>query len=138
KVEITIGVPRVVDMARRMGAPPLYPHFQPDGSIQYTSDDAPSTFGPSLTLGSYGETPLQMATGAATLGAQGVYHQPFGITTIQASDGTQIFQADPNKTAKQVMDPKVAYIMEQIMSNDDNRAMIFGRNTPLVLQGRRV
>ncbi len=138
KVEVTIGVDRVVDMARRMGAPPWYPHFQTDGSVHYTSDDQPSTFGPSLTLGSYGETPLQMATGAATLGAQGVYHQPFGITSIQASDGTEIFRADPNKGARQALDPKVAYIMEQIMSNDDNRAMIFGRGTPLTLPGRRV
>jgi membrane peptidoglycan carboxypeptidase len=137
KVEITIGVPRVVDMARRMGAPPLSPHFQPDGSIQYTKDDQPSTFGPSLTLGGYGESPLQMATGAATLGAQGVYHQPFGVTSIQASEGTEIFHADPNKGARQVLDPKVAFIMEQIMSNDDNRAMIFRHNTPLVLSGRR-
>jgi len=137
KVEVTIGVDRVVDMARRMGAPPWYPHFQLDGSIRYTNDDQPSSFGPSLTLGGYGETPLQMATGAATLGGQGVYHQPFGITSIEASNGTEIFRADPNKGARQVMDPKVAYIMEQIMSNDDNRAMIFKRNSPLVLQGRR-
>jgi len=138
KVEMTIGIDRVVDMARRMGAPPLYPHFQLDGSIRYTLDDAPGTFGPSLTLGGYGETPLQMATGASTLGAQGVYHQPFGVTTIQASEGTEIFRADPNKGARQALDPRVAYILEQIMSNDDNRAMIFGRGSPVTLPGRRV
>jgi membrane peptidoglycan carboxypeptidase len=138
KVEMTIGVPRVVDMARRMGAPPLTPHPQLDGSIQYTSDDSPSSFGPSLTLGGYGETPLQMATGASVLGAQGVYHQPYGIASISASDGTQIFSADPNKGARQALDPKAAYIMEQIMSNDDNRARIFGRGSALTLPGRRV
>lgn len=137
KVEITIGVDRVVDMARRMGAPPFARHPQPDGSDLYTTDDPPSSFGPSLTLGGYGETTLQMASGAATLGAQGLYHQPFGITSIDASDGTQILRHDPAQGAAQVIDPKVAYIMEQIMSNDQNRALIFGRNTPLVLDGRR-
>jgi membrane peptidoglycan carboxypeptidase len=139
KVEMTLGVPRVVDMARRMGAPPLLAHFNSDGSLSgYTSDDQPTSFGPSLTLGGYGETPLQMATGAATLAAQGMYHQPYGIASIVASDGTEIFRADPVKGARQVIDPKVAYIMEQIMSNDDNRAISFGHGTPLTLPTRRV
>jgi membrane peptidoglycan carboxypeptidase len=138
KVEMALGVPRVVDMARRMGAPPLVPHFQPNGTAKFTNDDSPSTFGPSLTLGGYGETPLQMATGASVLGAQGVYHQPYGITSITASDGNEIFKADPNKGAHQVLDPKVAYIMEQIMSNDANRTRAFGANSALTLPGRRV
>ncbi|HXM57625.1 MAG TPA: transglycosylase domain-containing protein [Candidatus Dormibacteraeota bacterium] len=139
KVEMSIGIDRVVDMARRMGAPPLVPHFSANGTaLPFTSDDPPSTFGPSLTLGGYGETPLQMATGASVLGAQGVYHQPFGIASITASDGTPIFKADPNKGAHQVLDPKVAYIMEQIMSNDQNRTKAFGANSALTLPGRRV
>jgi membrane peptidoglycan carboxypeptidase len=140
KVEMTIGVDRVVDMARRMGAPPWTRPFLADGSLgPYTADAPPGSFGPSLTLGGYGETPLQMATGAATLGAAGVYHQPFGITLIQASDGTEIFRADPNKGARQAIDPKVAYVMEQIMSNNDNRTMIFGASSvALTLPGRHV
>jgi len=138
KVEVTVGVDKVVDMARRMGAPPYYGHFGQDGSVTYTQDDPPSAFGPTLTLGGYGETPLQMATGASVLGAQGLYHQTFGITSVQTSDGTEIFHADPTKTAKQAMDPKVAFIMEQIMSNNANRTMIFGANSPLILPDRRV
>src|SRR2546428_13609050 len=39
---------------------------------------------------------------------------------------------------EQVPDPRVAFIMEQIMSNDNNRAMIFGRNSLLTLRGRHV
>jgi penicillin-binding protein 1A len=136
KVEASTGVDRVVDMARRMGAPPWQNHGS-DTKPNWVNDDPPQNFGYSLTLGGYGETPLQMATGASVLGAQGVYHEPFGIASVKASDGTDIFKADPAKTAKQVIDPKVAFIMEQIMSDDDNRAMIFGRNSPLVLTGRR-
>ncbi len=139
KVEITIGVDRVVDVARRMGAPPLYPHYPENGPAYYTTDDPPSSFGYSLTLGGYGETTLQMATGAATLGAQGVLHPPFGVASIESSDGTEIFKVtDPSKTARQAIDPKVAFIMEQIMSDNDNRTMIFGANSPLILSGRRV
>jgi len=138
KVEMSIGVDRVADMAKRMGAPPFTPHYAPDGSATYTTDDPSSSFGPSLTLGGYPETPLQMATGASVLGAQGLYHQPYGIQSISASDGTPIFKADPNNGAHQVLDPKVAYIMEQIMSNDANRVRAFGANSDLTLPGRRV
>ena len=138
KVEITVGVDKVVDMARRMGAPPYVYHRLNDGTASYSQDDPPSVFGPSLTLGGYGETPLQMATGASVLAGQGVYHQPFGITSVQTSDGTEIFHADPSKSAKQVLDPKVAFIMEQIMSNNANRTMIFGANSPLTFSDRPI
>ncbi|TMF84859.1 MAG: penicillin-binding protein [Chloroflexi bacterium] len=134
KVELGNGVDKVAQIARDMGAPPWIP--QPNG--KFTSDDPLNAFGPSLTLGGYGETTLQMATGASVLGAQGVLHPPFAINKITASDGTAIFTADPGPQAKQVLDPKVAFIMEQIMSDDDNRAMIFGRGSPLTLPGRRV
>lgn len=142
KVEVTTGVDKVVQMARAMGAPPLITHSakNPDGSFTtwYSNDDPLDAYGPSLTLGGYGETPLQMATGASVLGAQGVLHPPYGVARITASDGTEIFKADPAGQAKQVLDPKVAYIMESIMSNDNNRSMVFGRGTPLTLSGRRV
>ena len=138
KVEMSLGVDRVADMARRMGAPPFMAHYAADGSLMWRNDDPPTSFGPSLTLGGWPETPFQMATGASVLGAQGVYHQPFGIASIASSDGTEIFKADPNKGARQVLDPKVAYIMEQIMSNDDNRTRAFGRGSALTLPGRHV
>ena len=131
KVELAIGVPAVVNEARKMGAPPYDEHGRQDGPAD--------GFGPSLTLGGYTETVLQMATGASVLGAQGVLHPPFAITRITTADGTEVFKADdPAKNAKQVLDPKVAWIMETIMSDDDNRAMIFGRGSPLTLPGRRV
>ena len=138
KVEMSLGVDRVADMAKRMGAPPFQPVYAADGSFTWSNNGPSSSFGPSLTLGGYPETPLQMATGASVLGAQGVYHQPYGIGSITASDGTQIFKADPNNGARQVLDPKVAYIMEQIMSNDQNRTRAFGPNSDLTLPGRRV
>jgi penicillin-binding protein 1A len=135
KVEISIGVDKVVDAARRMGAPPWNGNHE-DGS--YTSNDPATSFGPSLTLGGYGETPLQMATGAAVLGAQGVLHPPFGIASVKDSAGNEIFKADPVKSAKQVVDPKVAFIMEQIMSDNDNRQLVFGSlSANLLLNGRR-
>jgi penicillin-binding protein 1A len=131
KVELGVGVQNVVAMARSMGAPPWTLHA--DGSE--TNNDPLNSYGPSLTLGGYGETPLQMATGASVLAAQGVLHQPFAYTRVDRG-GQTIFKHQDS--SKQVLDPKVAFIMAQIMSNDRNHALIFGMGTDLVVRGYHV
>jgi len=136
KVELGIGVSSVVSMARSMGAPPWQQHYDASGNPVYTNDDPLNTYGPSLTLGGYGETPLQMATGASVLAAQGLLRQPFAIQSISRS-GTYLYQHQKDPGV-QVVDPKVAYIMEQIMSNDRNRALIFGLHSLLTLPNRHV
>jgi penicillin-binding protein 1A len=136
KVELGVGVASVVSMARTMGAPPYQQHEDAAGNPVYTNDDPLNTYGASLTLGGYGETPLQMATGASVLAAQGLLRQPYAIESI-SRNGTYFYQHKPDPGV-QVLDPRVAFIMEQIMSNDNNRAMIFGRNSLLTLRGRHV
>jgi membrane peptidoglycan carboxypeptidase len=139
KVELGVGVPAVVQMARSMGAPPWSCDTWGKTGCEHWSDNQPlDYFGPALTLGSYGETPLQMATGASVLASQGVLHQPIAYTKVLNSDGSLLWQAHPDQTGKRVLDPAVAWIMETIMSNDNNRAMIFGRNSPLTLPDYRV
>lgn len=131
KVELGVGVPAVVDMARSMGAPPW--QQQADGS--FTSNDPTNSYGPSLTLGGYGETPLQMATGASVLAAQGVLHQPFAIARVEKAGQVVFAHQD---SAQQVLDPKVAFIMATMLSRDANRQMIFGPNSDLVVPGWQV
>ena len=137
KVELGVGVSNVVDMARAMGAPPFQFHgTDSNGFPIYTDNDPNNTFGPSLTLGGYGETPLQMAIGASVLATQGILREPFAISVI-TRDGRLVY-AHAFDRGQLAIDPRVAYIMEQIMSNDDNRAMIFGRNSLLTLSRRHV
>ena len=131
KVELGVGVPNVVDTARAMGAGPWQQHA--GGS--FTNDDGSQDFGPSLTLGGYGETPLQMATGASVLAAQGMLHQPFAITRVDQADKALFEHQD---SAKQVIDPKVAFIMSAMLSRDSNRAEVFGQNSLLTIPGWQV
>jgi membrane peptidoglycan carboxypeptidase len=132
KVEMGVGVPAVVQTARKLGAPPWQSH----SGGKFTSDDPVNNYGYSLTLGGYGQTPLQMASGAAVLAAQGVQRAPYGIQQVRLRGGSQLYSAKP--ASKQVLDAKVAFIMAQMLSDDDNRAMIFGRGSPLTLPGTRV
>ncbi len=131
KVELGVGVQNVVAMARNLGAPPWTLHA--DGSE--TNDDPLNAYGPSLTLGGYGETPLQMATGVSVLAAQGTLHQPFAIVGIDQF-GRNIYTHQDQSA--QVLDPRVAFIMAQIMSNDNNHAVVFGRGTILNISGYHV
>jgi membrane peptidoglycan carboxypeptidase len=128
EVELGTGVSNVVDQARRLGAPPYQNH-----NGQYTTDDADSSFGPSLTLGGYGETPLQMATGVSVLAAGGILHQPQAFLSVTATSGQQL--GGDGSAGSRVLDGGTAYIVSQMLSDDANRAMIFGRDTPLVLPG---
>jgi membrane peptidoglycan carboxypeptidase len=137
KVELGVGVANVVQTARAMGAPPYQQHYDANGNPVFTTDDAFNTYGPSLTLGGYGETPLQMATAATVLATQGVLRTPFAIDTVLRS-GKILYRHEAGEGFRQVLDPRVAYIMQTIMSNDNNRAMIFGRNSLLTLPGRTV
>jgi membrane peptidoglycan carboxypeptidase len=137
KVELGIGVAAVVQMAQLLGAPPYQRHNDANGNPVYTSHDSLNTFGPSLTLGGYGETPLQMATAVSVLAASGVTHPPHAINVI--TKGNHVLYAHQDgEGVKQLLDPRVAFIMQSIMSNDNNRAMIFGRNSLLTLPGRHV
>jgi membrane peptidoglycan carboxypeptidase len=136
EVELGIGVSSVVSLARRMGAPPYQQHADQNGNPTFTTDDALNTYGPSLTLGGYGETPLQMATGASVLAAQGMLHPPFAIAAV--SSGPVVMYEHSDSGAQRVLDAKVAFIMEQIMSDDTNRQLIFGPGSLLTLPGRHV
>jgi penicillin-binding protein 1A len=77
-----------------------------------------------------------MATGASVLATQGILRTPYAINVVTKND--RLVYAHQLSAGQQVLDPRVAYIMEQIMSNDNNRAMIFGHNSLLTLPGRHV
>ncbi|HKF76453.1 MAG TPA: transglycosylase domain-containing protein [Candidatus Dormibacteraeota bacterium] len=130
EVELGTGVENVVNEARNLGAPPLQQHGD-----RYTSDDPAQSFGPSLTLGGYGETPLQMATGVSALASGGMLHEPNGVLLVAGPDGRQLFRAD--NSGRRVLDAGTAYVVSQMLSDAANRQMVFGTNTPLTLSGHR-
>jgi membrane peptidoglycan carboxypeptidase len=124
KTELTIGIPAVLDTARRMGITSLN---KPD-----------SNYGISLTLGGYEVSPLDMVTAASTLSNLGVRHRPAPITLIQDGLGRTQFKYDPAKNEFRAVSQQVAFIINSIMSDDRNRCMSFGCGGDLTLPGRHV
>ena len=124
KVELTTGIDRVVDTARRMGVTTL---DQPAASYQ-----------PSLTLGGYEVPLIDMAAGASTLAAQGTYREPQRILKVVSHQRQTLYEYDPGSNGKPAVSPQVSFIMSEMLSDDRNRALEFGRGTDLVIPGHRV
>lgn len=124
KVEMRVGIPAVLDAARRMGVQSL------------TQQD--DTYSLGLTLGSYGVTPVDMATGASTLATLGVRHLPTPVLGISDGLGRETYRYDASKNEFRAVQPDVAFIIDTIMSDDRNRCMEFGCHGDLTLPGRHV
>jgi membrane peptidoglycan carboxypeptidase len=134
KVELSIGVPAVLTYMRNLGVLPRY--ISPKGG--YDTKAPAAVYGPSLTLGGYPITLLEHVGGIATYADLGVYHSPEAILTVTDSHGQVLYATHPNQRARAALDPGVAYIMGQIMSDDQNRCMIFGCNSALHWSNRQV
>jgi membrane peptidoglycan carboxypeptidase len=134
KVELSIGVPAVLAFMRNIGVQPRY--INADGS--YNTQAPADEYGPSVTLGGYPITLLEHVGGMATIADMGVYHTPEAILQVTDSQGHVLYQTHPDQRARQAIDPGVAFIMAQIMSDDNNRARIFGYNSPLHFTNRIV
>ncbi len=67
----------------------------------------------SITLGTQGVSPLEMASAFGTLANEGRHYDPIAITKIIDSKGETIFEAKP--TSKQVVDPEIAYAATTIL-----------------------
>ena len=139
KVELSIGVPAVLSWMRNLNVRPRYVIANPDGSFAGYDANAPADeYGPSLTLGGYPITLLEHVDGIATYADMGVYHSPEAVLKVTDSHGQVLYQTHPDQRARQAIDPGVAFIMAQIMADDQNRCMIFGCNSALHWKDRTV
>ncbi len=111
-----IGIPALLDMARRMGITTL---TRPD-------------YGLSLTLGG-GEVTLLELTGAyATLANGGVRVPPTAILRVEDAQGNLVAERPPARGVR-VADPRYVYLITSILSDNEARAPMFGRNSVLKL-----
>jgi membrane peptidoglycan carboxypeptidase len=121
RVELATGIPNIVETARAMGVTTL--------------SGTPSSYGPSMTLGTYPIPPFEMAQAGTVLADMGVLHPAHFIISASVS-GHELSPVAPS--AKRVVDPRAAFIMNNILSNDANRVMEFGSHGLLTLAGHRV
>jgi penicillin-binding protein 1B len=90
-----VGYGNVVNLARRAGM---------------NMDIHPT---PSVALGSYEVTPLEIAGAYTIFANSGVYVKPGFLASVRDQDGTEIFRAQPERRA--VLDPRIAFMMVSLL-----------------------
>jgi membrane peptidoglycan carboxypeptidase len=131
------GVRNVINTAHRMGITTLNGDF----------------YGLALTLGGGEVKPLDMAYAFSVFGNVGVMAgqpvppevqrpghrtlEPVAILRVEDSAGNVLWQYSEPET-QQVLDPALAYLMADILSDNDARAAAFGRDSDLYFEDRRV
>lgn len=70
---------------------------------------------PSVALGAYDSTPLQIAGAYTTFANGGVQIDPWMVASIHAADGNVISEYTPK--SQDVLDPRVAYLTLSLMEN---------------------
>lgn len=113
-----IGVPRLMEFGRQMG-------------ISTWGDD-PANYGLALTLGGGEVTPLDLAAVYAVFANEGQKVAPVSILRVQKSNGESLFEQPP-QAGEQVLDPRVAFLISDILDDDAARAAAMGRDNPLAL-----
>ena len=112
KTELLAGVPNVVETARRLGVTTL--------------NQPLDTYTPSLTLGTFPVPLWEMAQAASAYADQGLLHPTTFVISVENGSGRNIWPAP--SPGKQVIDPGVAYIVNTILENNNNRVLEFGQD----------
>jgi len=113
-----LGVTRFLEFAQRMG-------------IESFGSDA-SRYGLSITLGGAELTPLELTSAYAVLANEGMRVEPVAIMSVETADGEILYERQP-AAPEPVLDPRVAFLISDILDDDVARSAAMGRENPLAL-----
>lgn len=106
-------------------------------NLGITDLNRPDQLGLSLVLGGGEVTLLDHVSAYATLANNGVKHEKTAILRVEDSKGTVLEEYQTN-AGTQVVDPKYIAMLNSVMTNNENRAWVFGENSPLAFKDRLV
>lgn len=113
-----IGIPTMVSTAKKMGI---------------TTWGNPENYGLSLTLGAAEVKMIDMATVYGTIANLGQKSELDPLLKITDHSGNLLYKKDNKSEA--VIDPGIAFIISDILADNNARSMEFGQNSPLKIDG---
>src|SRR6266702_464857 len=114
-----VGVDNAIDTGTKFGVTTWAP-------------DSSKTFGLSLTLGGAEVRPLDMAQVYATFANNGLKIPLVAVTRIVDAEGS-VLEDYKVPQGEQVIDPRAAYMINNILSDPAAKLFTYGPNTPLML-----
>ncbi len=117
-----VGVKDAIQMAKNLGI---------------TGLNSPDRLGLSLVLGGGEVKLLDHVSAYSTLATGGIKHQKTAILRIEDPKGNLVeeFKTD---AGERVVEEKYVAMLDSVMSNNENRAWVFGENNPLRFDNRAV
>lgn len=110
-----VGIDNALNFAKQLGI---------------TSLGDPQSYDLSLVLGGGQISLLQLSTAYAVLANNGYFTSNYSILDIRDADGKLLYSQDKTPPL-QVLDPKVAWLISDILSDDAARSIGFGLNSTL-------
>ncbi|MCB9454046.1 MAG: transglycosylase domain-containing protein [Anaerolineaceae bacterium] len=92
-------------------------------------------FGLPTAIGATEVTLYNMMTAYGTLSANGTRHDLFAIRRITDSGGADAGWIGQPEAVPNAISPQLAYLMQNILSDDSARATVFGLNGPMTIPG---
>lgn len=124
-----LGLSRNVPAVKAMhisGVKPTLETIRALGDTYYCTQGADAQAGLSSAIGGCGTRMLDHVNAFASLGRMGTYKPTSTVLKVENSQGEIIKQFKDE--SKQVLDPQSAYIVSDILSDDNARAALYGRN----------
>lgn len=126
KMLALVGIENTLKLAYDLGVNSLEP-----------TQDTLSKVGLSLTLGGGEVRLLELASAYCAFVNQGYRVDPVAILKVEDLNGKVLEEVKPQKT-ESVLTPQVAYLIANILSDNDARKDVFGPNSLLNIPGRTV
>lgn len=126
KVSALVGVRDTLRLASEMGLTSLEP-----------TDENLKRIGLSLTLGGGEVKLLELTQAFGVFASQGDRHDVVAILKVVDSKGKTIFEHKPS-SGRRVLNPEIAYLVSDILSDNEARKEIFGLRSYLVIGGHTV
>ena len=117
-----VGVNNAITMAKNLGI---------------TGLNDPSKLGLSLVLGGGEVKLIDHVNAYSTLATGGIKHKKTAILRIEDAKGNIIEETKPD-SGERVVEEKYVAMLDSILSNNNNRAWVFGDNSPLRFDNRPV
>lgn len=111
------------------GVDPTLQTIRALGDKNYCTQGADAQAGLSSAIGGCGTRMIDHVNAFASLGRMGVYRPYSSVLEVTNSQG-EVLKKYTNTEHKQIIDPQVAYIVSDILADDNARAGLYGYHFP--------
>src|SRR5687767_13968830 len=125
----TLNLVRIYDDPRSPQRDGMLAMAERLGITSFTRPD----YGLALTLGGGDVSLLELTSAYGVIANSGRKVPPVAILRIVDFEGTVVYEYQPPQQPEQVLRPEHAFLMSSILSDNDARAWMFGRNSLLNL-----